>query len=74
MCSEQGDSKTSRADFHRDNQARAEAEAQRLLAAREQLGARWLGWVAMELYQLSPAPYAAMVRRELERLSNAPDL
>lgn len=71
MCSEQGDSKASRADFHRDNQLRAEAEAARLLQARTQMGARWLSWVAMELYRLSPAPYAAMVRRELERLSKS---
>jgi len=32
-------------------------------------GARWLPWVASELYRLSPAEYAAMVRRELERLT-----
>lgn len=57
-----------RADFHQQHAARAEAEAQRLLAKREELGARWLSWVASELYQLSPAPYAAMVRRALERL------
>ena len=59
---------TSRADYHRAHQARARAEAERLLAAREQLGARWLSWVAGELYALSPPHYAGMVRRELQRL------
>jgi len=61
-------SPSSRADFHQANQTRARAEAERLLAAREQLGERWLGWVAGELYALSPAPFASMVRRELQRL------
>lgn len=56
-----------RADFHQQHAARAQAEAERLLAKREELGARWLAWVASELYQLSPAPYAAMVRRALEQ-------
>lgn len=60
--------KLSRADYHRTHQARAQAEAERLLAAREQLGARWLTWVAGELYALSPPQYAGMVRRELQRL------
>ncbi|MDF3934750.1 hypothetical protein [Pseudomonas citronellolis] len=59
----------SRASFHQEHAARAEAEARRLLAEREALGGRWLAWVAGELYQLTPPPYAAMVRRELERLS-----
>jgi hypothetical protein len=61
--------KQSRAVFHQQHQARAEAEARRLLAAKQQLGGRWLAWVASELYALSPAPFAQMVRRELERLS-----
>ncbi|MBX9753458.1 MAG: hypothetical protein K2X80_01795 [Pseudomonadaceae bacterium] len=61
--------KQSRAAFHQQNQPRAEAEALRLLAAKPQLGGRWLAWVASELYALSPAPFAQMVRRELERLS-----
>lgn len=60
----------SRAEFHQANQARAQAEAQRLLAAKGELGGRWLSWVAGELYALKPAPYAQMVRRELERLSH----
>ena len=62
-------SKPSRAEFHQANQARAEAEAQRLLAAKAELGARWLSWVAAELYALKPAAYAQMVRRELQRLN-----
>lgn len=59
----------SRADFHRQHAQRASAEAQRLLEQRARLGSRWLAWVASELYQLSPPEYAAMVRRELERLT-----
>lgn len=58
-----------RAAFHRAHQARAEAEAQRLLARRAELQGRWLSWVAQELYQLSPPEFANMVRRELQRLS-----
>ena len=57
----------SRADYHQENAQRAEAEARRLLAERDRLGARWLPWVASELYRLSPPHYANMVRRELER-------
>lgn len=60
----------SRADFHQAHAAQAEAEAQRLLAQREALGPRWLAWVASELYRLTPPAYAAMVRRELQRLSS----
>ncbi|MOA70587.1 hypothetical protein D3C78_1995690 [compost metagenome] len=45
------------------------AEAERLLAARATLGGRWLAWVAGELYALSPPPFASMVRRELQRMS-----
>lgn len=63
----------SRAAFHQANQATAEAEAQRLLAQRVTLGARWLSWVAGELYRLSPPPYANMVRRELARLTGGND-
>lgn len=60
----------SRADFHQQRAAQASAEAQRLLARQASLGASWLTWVAGELYQLSPPEYAAMVRRELQRLSS----
>ena len=63
----------SRATFHRAHQADAEREAQRLLAQRDTLGARWLSWVAGELYRLSPPPYASMVRRELARLTGGDD-
>ncbi|MCO7520342.1 MULTISPECIES: hypothetical protein [Pseudomonas] len=61
----------SRADFHRQYQAQAIQEAERLLARRDALQGAWLDWVAGELYRLKPAPYAAMVRRELQRLSQA---
>lgn len=40
-----------------------------MLAQRTERGVRWLDWVAVELYQLTPPEYAAMVRRELQRLS-----
>ncbi|NIF27175.1 hypothetical protein F3J44_12435 [Pantoea sp. Tr-811] len=63
------DSPATRARFHRQHQAQAEAEAMRLLGQREVMGAAWLTWVAAQLYQLSPPPYAAMVRRELQRLA-----
>ncbi|MBX9914152.1 MAG: hypothetical protein K2Y25_09645 [Pseudomonadaceae bacterium] len=62
--------KPSRALFHQQHQAQAQAEAQRLLAAKAQLGGRWLAWVAGELYALTPAPFAQMVRRELQRLDH----
>ncbi|MFO3723014.1 hypothetical protein [Pseudomonas sp. HLMP] len=58
-----------RAAFHRRHQAQASALAERLLAQREALGSTWLAWVAGQLYRLSPPEYAAMVRRELQRLS-----
>lgn len=59
----------SRAAYHQEHAERAQDEARRLLAERERLGARWLSWVATELYQLKPPQYAAMVRRELQQLS-----
>ncbi|MBD9484808.1 hypothetical protein IB229_17635 [Pseudomonas sp. PDM14] len=61
----------SRSAFHQQQAARACAEAERLLQQREALGPRWLSCVAGELYQLTPAEYAAMVRRELQRLSTS---
>jgi len=60
-----------RADFHREHQARADAEAQRLWAARGELRGRWHAWVAQELYGLSPSTYANMVRRALQALQDA---
>ncbi len=65
------DAPTTRAEFHRQHQADAVAEAQRLLARRAELQGAWLNWVAGELYRLGPPPYVAMVRRELQRLSQA---
>ncbi len=62
----------SRADFHQQRADQAIADAQRLLEQRASRGAGWLIWVASELYQLSPPEYAAMVRRELQRL-NSPE-
>jgi hypothetical protein len=59
----------SRSQFHQQHAAGAEAEARRLLDQRASLGARWLDWVAAELYQLTPPEFAAMVRRELQRLN-----
>ncbi|MDF0731521.1 hypothetical protein P0Y43_12375 [Pseudomonas entomophila] len=58
-----------RAEFHQRHQSEAVAEAERLLARRDDLQGAWLGWVAGELYRLGPAPFVAMVRRELQRLS-----
>jgi hypothetical protein len=60
-----------RADFHQHHAAQASAEAQRLLDRQASLGAGWLTWVASELYRLSPPEYAAMVRRELQRLTSS---
>lgn len=60
----------SRADFNQQRANQATADAQRLLDRQASLGAGWLTWVASELYQLSPPEYAAMVRRELQRLSS----
>ncbi|MBF8755794.1 hypothetical protein [Pseudomonas guariconensis] len=60
---------TGRAQFHREHQAQAVEQAERLLAQRQALGSAWLAWVAGQLYQLSPPEFAAMVRRELQRLS-----
>lgn len=59
----------SRSTFHQQHAEQATAEAQRLIGQRSALSARWLDWVAGELYQLSPPEYAAMVRRELARLN-----
>ncbi|EJM43776.1 hypothetical protein PMI26_02405 [Pseudomonas sp. GM33] len=57
-----------RADFHEQNLASAQDEARRLLGHKTLLQGAWLNWVASQLYQLQPAPYASMVRRELARL------
>ena len=60
---------TGRRAFHERHQARAEEQARQWLARRDELQGQWLNWVAGQLYQLEPAEYAAMVRRELQRLS-----
>ena len=57
-----------RADFHEQNLASAQDDAQRLFGQKCILQGAWLNWVASQLYQLQPAPYASMVRRELTRL------
>ena len=57
-----------RADFHEQNLASAQAEAQRLFGQKDVLQGAWLNWVASQLYTLRPAEYASMVRRELARL------
>ena len=57
-----------RADFHEQNGASAQAEAQRLFDQKAVLQGAWLGWVASQIYSLRPAKYASMVRRELARL------
>ncbi|WP_323158063.1 hypothetical protein [Pseudomonas fulva] len=62
----------SRERYHREHQARAMAEAQRLLAAREAMRGRWLDWVAAQLYTQGPPHYVAMVRRALQQLSEQP--
>ena len=65
----QGQRVSGRREFHERHQARAEAQARQWLAQREVLQGQWLTWVAGQLYQLEPAEYAAMVRRELQRLT-----
>ncbi|MEO8646654.1 hypothetical protein [Pseudomonas sp.] len=57
-----------RADFHEQNQASAQADAQRLFDQKAVLHGAWLGWVASQIYTLRPAEYASMVRRALARL------
>ena len=57
-----------RADFHEQNSTSAQAQAQQLFEQKAVLQGAWLNWVASQLYQLQPAEYASMVRRELARL------
>ncbi|MNQ38395.1 hypothetical protein D3C85_519720 [compost metagenome] len=57
-----------RADFHEQNLSSAQDEARRLFGQKTILQGAWLNWVASQLYQLQPAEYASMVRRELMRL------
>lgn len=60
-----------RADFHEQNLESAHALALRLLEQKTVLQGAWLGWVASQIYNLRPAEYASMVRRELKRLQEA---
>ncbi|MET3051529.1 hypothetical protein ABXV19_06860 [Pseudomonas alkylphenolica] len=58
-----------RADFHALHQVQAREQAEQWLAQRAHLQSSWFSWVATQLYQLSPPEYAAMVRRELQALT-----
>ncbi|MEG0858863.1 MAG: hypothetical protein RSD81_07960 [Pseudomonas sp.] len=58
-----------RAEFHARYQAQAREQAELWLAQRARLQGAWFDWVATRLYQLSPPEYAAMVRRELQALT-----
>ncbi len=62
-----------RADFHAQNLDTAREEAQRLFAAKAELQGAWLSWIAAQIYQLRPAEYASMVRRELQSLQEKSD-
>ncbi|WP_178110068.1 hypothetical protein [Pseudomonas sp. FSL R10-1350] len=57
-----------RSEFHQQHLEQAQTKAAELFARRTDLKGAWLGWVAGQLYSLSPAEYASMVRRELQRL------
>ena len=57
-----------RAGFHEQNLASAQDDARRLFGQKTILQGAWLNWAASQLYQLQPAQYASMVRRELMRL------
>ncbi|POA19935.1 hypothetical protein C1886_10570 [Pseudomonas sp. FW300-N1A1] len=61
----------SRADFHEQHLFSVQAEAQRLFAQKTVRQGAWLSWVASQIYQMRPAEYASMVRRELQRLQEA---
>ncbi|WP_435036221.1 hypothetical protein [Pseudomonas neuropathica] len=63
----------SRSDFHAQNLDTAREEAMRLFAAKAGLQGVWLNWLAAQIYQLRPAEYASMVRRELQSLQEKSD-
>ncbi|KTC35230.1 MAG: hypothetical protein ACN6QY_28120 [Pseudomonas sp.] len=63
----------SRAQFHQQHLPEAQDEAQRLFAQKAVLQGAWLNWVAARIYDLRPAAYASMVRRELQRLQASTD-
>ncbi|QLG93940.1 hypothetical protein HZF02_19205 [Pseudomonas yamanorum] len=59
-----------RAQFHQQHLADAQAKAAELFARKPELQGAWLSWVASQLYELRPAEYASMVRRELQHLQS----
>lgn len=61
-----------RAQFHQQHLSDAQAKAAELFARKGDLQGAWLNWVASQLYELRPAEYASMVRRELQHLHNLP--
>ena len=61
----------SRAEFHEQHLFSAQTEAQQLFAQKAVRQGDWLSWVASQIYQMRPAEYASMVRRELQRLQEA---
>jgi len=61
-----------RAQFHEQHLLDAQARAAQLFARKSELHGAWLNWVAGQLYELKPAEFASMVRRELQRLTNPP--
>lgn len=63
------DSSAGRAEFHALHQVQAREQAELWFAQRTRLQGVWFSWVATQLYQLSPPEYAAMVRRELQALT-----
>eukprot|EP00659_Diplonema_papillatum_P006133 gene6133-9411_t len=56
--------------FHEQHLLDAQATAAQLFARKAELQGAWLSWVAGQLYELKPAEFASMVRRELQRLNN----
>ena len=54
--SDVGEPQGSRAAFHRQHQAQALAQAEYLLARRDEMQSAWVNWVAAQLYQLGPPP------------------
>lgn len=60
-----------RGEFHQLHLEQAQAKASQLFAQRPVLKGAWLTWVAGQLYTLSPAEYASMVRRELQGLQTS---
>ncbi|KPA96828.1 MULTISPECIES: hypothetical protein [Pseudomonas] len=57
-----------RAGFHQQHLEQARRDARRLFERKGELQGAWLPWVASQLYAMTPAEYASMVRRELQQL------